>query len=304
MQNFIFLSRWPAPSSAQEIKQLVSGVLLAVGLTNLPLDAINVTLSGFTVLLNSSTALLRDGDLLEIDFAGQSKKRKRPRGSDTAPAITPAPKKAAVADKDGKTPVGTVIVVPLSETRPSRSARRKAAKRLRKRQGLDVSFPLNGRRNQQQQQQAAPNGRFKATALAAVNEDKQQSQKKKFSGSSSSSEEEKSVEEEEETTSSANGTTTSSDTISSPSSSSSSENEGKEETDHEEQDKRHNTSNLVQNQADLDNLFPSLPMCNGMPAVGRVVAYKLLEIREDFAPRVSNKIVLWMTVIYYDLCII
>jgi hypothetical protein len=276
--------------SQGEINHLVSDVLKAVELNLLSLDALNVTLSGFSVMLESSTALLRDGDLLEIDLGSQNKKRKRPQNE---VATTPAPKKAATGT------VAPAITEPPSQTRPSRSARRKAAKRLRKRQGLALSFPTSGRRNQHQPQQKAaqPNGRFKATALAAVDQAKHQGQSTRFFGSSSeeSDENEEESGEDEETTSSssANATrsSTSSDTSSSSSSSSSSDEEQDQKQD--EYDTNKEKSTLHYTQSVLIRLFPTLDHCTsesscGMPSVGHVVAYKLLEIGEDYAPRVRR----------------
>lgn len=269
------------------MRVIVNKVLTAVGLTSISLDSINVTLSGFSVLLNSSTDVLRDGDLLEIDLKKQNKnKRKQPplEGTTTA-AASPARKKAATADKiqDTPAPDNGIVSVPLSGPGPSRSARRKAAKRLRKRQGFAV-LPLQGRRHQQQQ--AAPTGRFKKTAIAAVEQDKMEDPQKKvyYSSLSSSSSEEESTEKTEKSTPSSSSTTstTSSDTSSSSSSSSS---------DDDEEENDNNTKSTLQILAKLNRLFPILPLCNGMPAVGRVVAYKLLEIGEDFAPRVRREII-------------
>ena len=277
------------------MRVIVNKVLAAVGLTSISLETINVTLSGFSVLLNSSTDVLRDGDLLEIDLKKQNKnKRKQPplEGTATA-AASPARKKAATADKIQETPApdNGIVSVPLSGAGPSRSARRKAAKRLRKRQGFAV-LPLLGRRHPQQQ--AAPTGRFKKTAFAAVEQDKLEDPQKKIyysSLSSSSSEEESTEKDEEKNTPSSSSTTstTSSDTSSASSSSSSS--------DEEEKNGNH-TKSTLQIQAKLNRLFPILPLCNGMPAVGRVVAYKLLEIGEDFAPRVRREIIIPHELIY------
>lgn len=214
---------------------MVRDVLAGADLADVPADSVQVSLGGFAVLPTSSTGVLRDGDLLQLERRAPRRKRAREEGEDEGRAQ----EKRAKAE-----------VVPQSEKGPSRSARRKAAKRRFRRQGNAATG-------------------IKSHPLPEL---LKTSAKNKPPPPSSSS---------DKSSSSSESTSTSDDDSSSTSSSSSDEEEAEQQ--HDQNSPPPAAVTLTEDQ------FAVLQPCGAgaAPAVGRVVAYKLLEIGEDFAPRVS-----------------
>lgn len=243
------------------------------------IDGIEVSLRGFVVLLDSSTSLLRDGDLLHVEL--RQRKRKR---QDALPS--PVPQAAATAAPDSRQqPEGNVVggdttpahalnpVINGAEKLASRSARRKAAKRRRRRLGLPV-LPI------QSLPPAPPKG--------------PQIEKKEASTPSTSTATETSSSSSSEDSSS----TSESESSSSDESSDSSSDDSSLVFDEEEELKKAGLLPLCEfigkyqrgpplTEAQFAKLMP-VQISTAPPAEEDVLAYKLLEIGEDWAPRISE----------------
>lgn len=239
--------RWQLPAQPTAVQHMVRDVLAGVGLGDVPLDSVQVSLDGFAVLPTSSTGLLRDGDLLQLERRAPSRKRAREEAEDAGGEVQEKRAKAEPA--------------PQPEKRPSRSARRKAAKRRWRRQGNATglkSHPLPD--------------------LLTAKEKKKEGETSSSSSSSDDSDESSSSSSESETSSSSSESD--SDDSSSPSSSSSLSSESEDE-----EQQQHEGEPILPDRCSEEEFQLLLPF-SAVPAVGRVVAYKLLEIGEDFAPRV------------------
>jgi len=228
-----------------------------------------ISLEGFNIFKTVDTGILKDGDLLEVDIVGgglenpiratQIRKRKHE-------AVVPEPaqkpkigKRCEVTTEDQLKAAVVAQTRPSSVKRPSRSARRKAAKRRWKRLGFPSPTFMGKKKHEN-----GTGGGNKSREEKALSDDRDNSGEKSEMETSSSG----------DTTSSAD-----SDTSSSYGSESSSSSKSVSEDDHH----KYPTIGVV-----TEENFVNLIQIFGMPAVGQIVAYKLLEIGECFTPQVIN----------------
>lgn len=280
--------RWPLPSPPTSIAALLTDIREALRLPP-PVSHLALSLQGFELLHSSPTSLLKDGEQLRLDPVAWS--RKQP----SAPPALPAPSapEAAPNAQNGESPGAFASTPPdktlhpqvmASEKRPSRSARRKAAKRRYKRMGGAPALgpPKKPRTEKLEAAMAVVGGGSGRQPAVAVERGAQAkaasdvSTESDTSGSSSSSSESSSSSSDE---SSESAVTTSSEDASSQ--------QGAHPNGHTSTHPTRSPHHQLQAQL-TEEAFAALDPCPDLPAVGQAMAYKLLEIGADYAPRVSE----------------